>query len=221
MNKLYPLIIFIAVLCTIAVAIGQAYESADTAEWQRGNASLQSDGVIYEFFANQKDSEEKPFHIEAVYEFEECSNSLFSIEVHNAHFPLTWYELNESGQRVHILFNPDLYHFNDHTTYVVQDMSQHTDTIYIDFDESLAVNQVYPNPHRGKVHIEYSAMDRTGMVVHIVDAAGHLVMNQSFSLDEGEHVVTLNLDALQQGVYFMTLEGTCIHQFHKLIHLRQ
>ena len=221
MKILYPFIVIVVLLCTMDIGYGQAVEGPYPEQRQWGNASIQTDGVSYEFSAFTKDSEEKPFHIEAVYEFKECTNALFSIEVYNAHFPLTWYELNESGQWVHTLFYPDLYHFNDHTTYVVQDMSQHTDTIYIDFDESLAVERVYPNPHRGKINIEYSAIDRTGMVVNIVDVSGRLLMNESFFLDEGEHVVALNLEALQQGVYFMTLQGTCINQLHKIIHLQQ
>ncbi len=166
-----------------------------------------------------KGSAEKPFHIEAVFETSPCSNQLVSIDVHNAHPPLTWYELDASGHKVHTLFNPDLNHFNDHTTYMVQDMSRHTDTIFIDFDQVLAIKRIHPNPHRGTLFIDYSAIEPEGMRITLHDMTGKTVMSETRFLSAGENRFSLDLESVGQGVYFLRLDGNCIRERLKIVHL--
>lgn len=171
-------------------------------------------------YENFKSISEKPFSIEAVYDTQECSNTLTSIQVYNAHLPLTWYELDEQGQRVHILFNPQLNYFNNHTTYVVEDFSKHTDTIYIDFHQSLAVEKIYPNPHRGVLFIDYAAMEPTEMDIKMFDIAGRVVLDGVHVLNEGTNQLRLEISHLQQGIYFLNLHGSCISELRKIIHLK-
>jgi len=177
------------------------------------------DRIEYKEIAPMKDKTQKPFSIEAVFEFAECSNNLVSIDVFNAHPPLTWFELNEAGQRVHTLFNPQLNYFNDHTTYVVQDMTQHTDTIFIDFDQAHAVRRIYPNPHRGELYLDYSAYREEGLKYSVVDLSGRKIMEGNCMLQQGDHQMILDLRNLRQGVYFFSITGLCVGRMEKIIHL--
>jgi hypothetical protein len=184
-----------------------------------GTVRIAEGNTVFVPDEHYKEATERPFRIEAVFESAECSNSLISIEVHNAHPPLTWYELDEAGQKVHTLFNPQLNYFNDHTTYLVQDMSQHTDTIYIDFDQVMAVKDIHPNPHRGVLFIRYSAIDPVDVRLSLVDMSGRTVMNEGYRLLAGENSLSLDLVILEQGVYFLGLDGPCVHERMKIIHL--
>ena len=192
---------------------------AKTQGHQSGTVILHDGGTVFAPDGTFKEGMEKPFHIEAVFETGECSNSLIAIEVHNAHPPLTWYELDNAGQRVHTLFNPQLNYFNDHTTYLVQDMSQHTDTIFIDFDQVLAVRSINPNPHREVLFIEYSAIEPVEVHLSLADMSGRRVMHGVHLFAAGENRMGLNLGSLEQGIYFLSLDGQCIRERMKLIHL--
>ena len=214
----YFQLLMLILTCSLQAA-GQGPPGPDSAVAFTGSAVIMENGMEYGTQNLLKATKEKPFHIEAVYEFNDCNNTLSSIEVYNAHFPLTWYELNEFGQRVHTLFEPRLYHFNDHTRYVVQDMSQHTDTIYIDFDMPLTIRRIFPNPHRGMIHIEYSAFEPVELNLSITDMSGRPVLTGSQVLQEGQNTLALNLTSLEQGVYFLSVKGLCMNQLHKIIHL--
>jgi len=181
---------------------------------------IYSDHTDYIHQKDYKDNTEKPFNIEAVYETADCESTLTSIQVNNAHFPLTWYELNEAGHRIHVLFYPQLNHLNNYTTYVVEDFSQHTDTIYIEFNKSLAIEKIYPNPHRSMIYLDYSAIDPTEMYIKIFDTSGKLVSSQTRILKEGRNQMTLDMSHLKQGVYFLALNGLCVNQLKKIIHLQ-
>lgn len=185
-----------------------------------GDARITPSGIQQNNTSDQKSSAEKPFSIQAVYTTTPCSSTLASIDVFNAHFPLTWYELDTDGQRVHILFNPQLNYFNNHTTYVVEDFSQHTDTIFIEFEKSLAIHTIFPNPHRKNLFIHYSAMETTAIEVRIYDTAGRQVLAYDQVLSPGEQQAAFNLEDLQQGVYFFSLNGLCINELKKIVHLR-
>jgi len=192
----------------------------DPSDNSKRTVFIYSDRTDYFDQPDYKDVAEKPFTIEAVYEVSDCESELTSIQVNNAHLPLTWYELNEAGHRIHILFYPQLNHFNNNTTYVVEDFSQHTDTIYIEFNKSLAVEKIYPNPHRGNLSIDYSAIDPTEMFIKVFDTSVKLVSSQTHILHEGQNQMTLDMSNLKQGVYFLALNGLCINQLKKIIHLR-
>lgn len=218
MNTSYPYIITLIVISLVVCGPFQSHgQSGYPAS---GNLLISNNGRSHIHVDLLKSTAEKPFHIEAVYETTECSQALSSIEVNNAHFPLTWYELNEFGQRVHILFNPEIYWFNNHTTYVVEDFTKHTDTIYIEFYKSLELKKIFPNPHQGQLYLQYSAMETTNMNIRIVDTMGRLVLAYDQVLTEGEHQAALNLDELHSGVYFLSLNALCINELVKIIHLK-
>lgn len=219
MAKQLPWLVILMVLCCSLLS-GQALQvPAPDLGKDAGDARITESGLQHLGPANQKSTAEKPFSIEAVYTTTPCSSTLASIDVYNAHFPLTWYELNDVGQRVHVLFNPQLNYFNNHTTYVVEDFSKHTDTIYIEFEKALALKNIFPNPHRHRITIRYAAMESTPLAVRIYDTAGRLVLNYDQVLTAGEHDAALNLGHLEQGVYFLSLNGLCINELIKIIHL--
>lgn len=208
--------LFIILLIADLPLLGQE----ETTIPSRGDAVIHQNNIEYTPHSNLKNSLEKPFNIEAIYETSECSVALTSIKVYNAYFPLTWYELDEYGQRIHTLFNPELYYFNNQTTYVVEDFSKHTDTIYIEFEKSLAIEKVYPNPHRGTIFIQYSAIEISSMNIKLFDSVGRLVLSYDQDLHEGKQLAALELGHLEQGVYFLSLEGQCINELKKIIHLK-
>jgi hypothetical protein len=221
MRKINPyLLIFFLMFCLPAAGQGVLHE-LDSSLYSSGFSVILSSRDSALFTPVFKEADEKPFEIEAVYETGDCENTLVSIEAHNAHPPLSWYELNATGQRVQVLYNPQLNHFKNHTTYVVEDMSQHTDTVYIDFRQSLEIIDIYPNPHRGAIHIDYSAIDPTQITVGIFDFSGRKIFEENYQLLENQNQLTLNLDPLAQGVYFLSLNGLCIHELLKIIHLEQ
>lgn len=217
MKIIYPCFLFFVLFS--GTVTGFAQESEPGSSGQLFHFFIFSDRTEQMPSPPQKDVTQKPFHIEAVFEFAECSNNLVSINVYNAQPPLTWFELNEAGQRVHTLFNPQLNYFNDHTTYMVQDMTQHTDTIFIDFDQAHALHRIYPNPHRGELCLDYSAYKEEDLNYSIVDLSGRKIMEGVCMLQQGDHQMTLDLRNLRQGVYFFTITGLCVVRMEKIIHL--
>lgn len=185
-----------------------------------GKTILSPEQIHYVNGDKYKGNAEKPFHIEAIYETTECSNSLTSIQINNAHLPLTWYELDDLGLPVKILINPELYYFNNHTTYVVEDFSKNLDTIYIDFHQALAVYQIYPNPHRGIIYIDYAAMEATEVDIMVTDVSGKQIFTGQLVLNESGNQAKLDLSRLGQGIYFLSLKGLCINELKKIIHLK-
>lgn len=206
-------------ICTFIFYSLQAYAQWGSDASVLKDVSIRESGTTYSVTTSEKNSTEKPFEIEAVYEATECSSTLLSIDVHNAYLPLTWYELDDLGLITRVLFFPELESFKKNTTYVVKDFSQHTDTIFIELDESLAIDRIYPNPHQGMLNIEYSAMDASSMTITILDVSGRLVYEYEQFLTDGPHTASLNLQSLAEGVYFLQLRGRCIHEFRKIIHL--
>lgn len=218
MRKIYPFLISIFTALPI-FSSGQSSPGMQSSEPSFGSVIISGEAVNYIAVDQLKSITEKPFNIEAVYESSECSSELTSIAVNNAHFPLTWYELNENGQRVHTLFNPQLNHFSNQTTYVVFDITQHSDTIFIDFQKSIALRKVFPNPHKDRLYIDYSTMETTPLSIYIMDVTGRKVYDYSTRLIEGQNRLTLHFDQLGEGMYFLSMKGKCINELLKIIHL--
>jgi len=213
------LILYLHLMLILSFPVPQA-EGQDNPEGEPAyDISIRATGSVIMNHESFKGILEKPFHIEAVYEVTPCDKKLASIEVRNAHYPLTWYEIDEEGKPVNVMFNPKLNYFNDHTTYVVMDMSQHTDTVYIDFDRSIRLLNVYPNPHRGILWIEYSAFGTTEIDLQVMDCSGRLVNGNEQVLAAGENRLTLDMDQLGQGIYFLRMKGPCIDELIRIIHL--
>ena len=140
---------------------------------------------------NLKDAADKEFEIEVIYQGSECNASLSSLEVFNARLPLTFYELDGTGARVHVLFNPELDQLKNNTTYLVEDYSLHTDTIHILFDKKVRIEKIFPNPGSGHFRIAYTTMDTSDLTIEIFTITGKQIYKRNGDLFTGKIYWTL------------------------------
>lgn len=63
-----------------------------------------------------------------------------------------------------------------------------------------------PNPTNGIVKITFNLEDQVQGEIGIINNLGNKVKSNAFSGNEGINSITLNLNDLQPGVYFYTLE---------------
>jgi hypothetical protein len=68
--------------------------------------------------------------------------------------------------------------------------------------------KIFPNPASNKLTIESYSDKTVELSVEIFDAAGRLVMKQSSVLKKEKHELQLNISILEDGVYFVKLNGS-------------
>ena len=63
---------------------------------------------------------------------------------------------------------------------------------------------IYPNPTTGKLNFKYN-FDNTAASVRVTDIAGRVVMTQEFGKQSGVKEISLDVSALNNGMYFVEL----------------
>ena len=72
----------------------------------------------------------------------------------------------------------------------------------------LSVQSIFPNPAVSKVAMLVDAPARDRIQVSIVDIAGRVVANHSFTVEMGTNTIQLDVDRLQSGTYLIKMVGT-------------
>jgi hypothetical protein len=61
--------------------------------------------------------------------------------------------------------------------------------------------RLYPNPASGSVNIDIVAVESQEILIRIMDMSGRVVQTVQSHLDAGSHTISLNIDALSEGLY--------------------
>ena len=77
---------------------------------------------------------------------------------------------------------------------------------------------VYPNPVRDKVFIEYVKNDDRAVVFRLYDERGRLVAkNFQGRQDKGKNLITYDVSTLKKGVYFIRVETGSSYKSRKIL----
>jgi hypothetical protein len=60
---------------------------------------------------------------------------------------------------------------------------------------------LYPNPASGLLHVDIVAVESQEILIRIMDMSGRVVQTVQSHLDAGSHTISLNIDALSEGLY--------------------
>ena len=159
---------------------------------------------------------EEVFSLEAVYGGSECNGRLTSFLFTNAHFPLTWHELDEKGSIVRSDQSLPLEELKDNTLYIVEDKFQFTDTIMIRLQRKIGFQSIYPNPARDEVMLKIETYEPLSVRIGFSDMHGRRISDRTHSIAPGD-LIELPLEGLSRGIYLLDLRGRCIAESKKLI----
>ena len=80
-------------------------------------------------------------------------------------------------------------------------------TIYIENNKTSDYAMVHPNPAKDKLTISYNAKTITRVNVSLLDVSGREVKNETLMFDHENREASLNIETLQNGLYFIRIEN--------------
>jgi hypothetical protein len=84
-------------------------------------------------------------------------------------------------------------------------------TIGLTEERSFTLVSVYPNPAQEQLHIAAHTKEGGAYTLQLIDQTGRVVRNQSGNLHTGLSDITLNLEGIQTGIYFVQFaQGTSV-----------
>lgn len=78
--------------------------------------------------------------------------------------------------------------------------------------------QIYPNPFRSGITLDFSSAKPGQATIHITDVIGRVIYNQQITVSEGSNRYRMDLSSESNGVYFITIttnEGSSVFQLTK------
>ncbi len=94
-------------------------------------------------------------------------------------------------------------HSNDETT---------SKSSVVSVDRGLSELNIFPNPGKGLVSLEWEALIDGALTVRAFDAAGKLCFEQNQAVSIGRSTVQLDLSTIASGMYFLTMtDGQSLH----------
>jgi len=66
---------------------------------------------------------------------------------------------------------------------------------------------IYPNPASKSAHLIYDYPQQDNIRITVIDAFGHLVLSQNYTVEAGFNVIALNIESLKSGVYFVSVSN--------------
>ena len=165
--------------------------------------------------------DDQVFEINAEYSGSDCDGKLTSFSVVNAQFPLTWHELDQDGNIIRSDLNLTIEDLRNNTTYIVEDKTKHTDTVYIQMDRSVGINKIFPNPATEFIWIEFRTRNELEVFIQIFDLNGKLLFKNESVVNQEENKILLNMPNLEKGLYLIKIKAHCIDETKKVIYLDQ
>jgi hypothetical protein len=85
--------------------------------------------------------------------------------------------------------------------------------------EMFSESTVYPNPFAGVFHVNFSTGEETENVnIRIVNALGQAVVTENFTSSKNTEITkTLNLEHVNAGIYFVSIERNDIRETFRVI----
>jgi len=76
---------------------------------------------------------------------------------------------------------------------------------------------IYPNPSKGKVFVDFGGLDSSDSAINIYDLGGRKVFSRKMENDTNEKQIELNLNELTKGIYLIEIENSQFKQTRKLM----
>ncbi len=101
-----------------------------------------------------------------------------------------------------------------------------TPMIRMNFDASLGLKQlenkvgmnIYPNPSHGNSTLTFNLENQSNIFISVTDLTGKVALtNEMGSLNSGSHKLSLNTEALSNGVYFVNINSNGVTSSQKLV----
>jgi len=178
---------------------------------------ISSDNILTAIHESEKSGMEPPFSIEITYQGSACNAELNSIYVSNCKFPLFWYEITESGEKMDPLINPKPAQLMDHTTYVVEDSYFNSDTVYVDFIRSFEFQGLHPNPTVEQAVLKYISFNSLPVTIALYNVKGEILFSDEMVFDESQTELAIDLRNFTPGTYFLNVRCECMQQTIKFV----
>jgi hypothetical protein len=86
--------------------------------------------------------------------------------------------------------------------------SLHVQKPLMGIDENGLTNvSLYPNPSSDRITVSFEMIDKSDIEILITDATGRIILTQDVKNGIGENQVEININNLQQGVYYCSVKG--------------
>jgi hypothetical protein len=76
---------------------------------------------------------------------------------------------------------------------------------------------VYPNPGASFVNVSFTLQNQSDVKLQLIDVAGKLIREINPSAMKGENMVTMDLEGIESGIYFLRLETATSTETKKII----
>jgi hypothetical protein len=162
---------------------------------------------------------EKEFTIEVIYEGNDCERDFSFFEIRNAYLPITWYEIDNFGDRKNPIINANPTQLKDHTTYIVEDFYFHTDTVHVDFNKSIFFESLYPNPSSDEINLVFSITDEISLALSIFDTNGKKYFFREGTVNSANNRIKIPMHEFSKGIYLLSVRSECFNETLKLVHL--
>jgi hypothetical protein len=93
------------------------------------------------------------------------------------------------------------------------------DIVYLELDTNFVVSsinnnpinnnltlEVYPNPTKNQTSINFKIEKKSKVSIHVVDVLGRSVYNNNTTLSKGNHLVILNVENYDAGIYYINTQ---------------
>jgi len=165
-----------------------------------------------------QDLKDKVFSISLSYTTSPCKAEISSINISNAQFPLKWYKLSENGKLENPLINPGPDDLIDHTTYLIEDKSFRTDTVYINKNRGANIEIIYPNPSKHAVNIQFSTYSEDHVQLKIFDHLGKILFANTYKITPAKSNIKILPTNLSTGIYYLYTRTSCSEETRKLVY---
>ncbi len=79
------------------------------------------------------------------------------------------------------------------------------------------VFSIYPNPSKSDVYVNFKALKNSTYSVKVLDLSGKIILNINKDLKEGNNIFKLDLEILNEGIYFISISNSEINLTQKII----
>lgn len=157
----------------------------------------------------------KPIQIIPQYTTTNCQERMTTLYALNDHYPVRWY--NENGKLLHEGITYTLPQINSSTSITAEDGCGYRDEIVIDRQNRWAnIQKVFPNPAKDKLTINLEGIADDELNYQLINTLGQVILTGKLEISDGFQNITLPINVLREGMYFLVLHNQCIKQTEKI-----
>ena len=126
----------------------------------------------------------------------------------------------EPTQRYKLIANVDYYYpafYNTSHLFPAIDFLVKSPNVSVNSLSSATISNIYPNPAKGgNVMVELKSEVSANAHISITDVTGKVIKTLSHDLTAGDNNISLNVDGLSKGIYFVAVKAEGINTISKL-----